>query len=128
LVAVRETILVLEDDHDMRSALADVLSELVGADVLPLGSFAELTAHRTAVLRCRLALVDINLGTGQPSGLDAFTWLREQHFGGRIAFLTGHAHSHPLVARALSLGTAAVIEKPVDVARLLAVVREAPPP
>jgi hypothetical protein len=44
-------------------------------------------------------------------------------FKGRIAFLTGHAHSHPVVAKACTLGVP-VLEKPVSADRLLKLVTD----
>jgi DNA-binding NtrC family response regulator len=111
---------VLDDDEDLLDSLSDLLGTLGNADCVCLRSVAELTGRREAVLSCDLALLDINLGPGRPSGLDAYRWLREQDFGGRIVFLTGHARSHPLVAQARGFGN--VLEKPVDVDALLLLV------
>ncbi len=120
LQGVTEKILIVEDDDDMRDALADVAGELVGREVVATSGLAEVIDRRGAALDCELAILDINLGRDQPSGLDVFTWLREQSFPGRVVFLTGHTRSHPLVARVLALGAALVVKKPVDVPMLLA--------
>jgi hypothetical protein len=48
--------------------------------------------------------------------------LRARGFRGRIVFLTGHARSYPAVQRACSLDHARVLQKPVDVAELRALV------
>jgi FixJ family two-component response regulator len=120
-----DKVLILEDDDDLRSALADVVSALLGWQHLSVASHAELVAQRGAALECRLAILDVNLGSGQPSGLDAFAWLRNQQFPGQIVFLTGHAHSHPLVLRALELGNARVLEKPIDLTQLSALLDQA---
>jgi FixJ family two-component response regulator len=66
-----------------------------------------------------LAILDINLGEGQPSGLDAYHWLRESGFEGKIVFLTGHARSHPLVSQARQAGKVVILEKPTTMERLL---------
>ncbi len=66
------------------------------------------------VLAADVAVLDINLGSGQPSGIDAYDWLMSENFGGRLLFLTGHAHAHPLVARAERLRRATVLDKPLD--------------
>jgi DNA-binding response OmpR family regulator len=118
-------ILILEDDDDLRAAVADVVSGLLGWRYLDVGSFQDLVARRTAALECRLAILDITLAPGEPSGLDACAWLRQQGFGGKVVFLTGHAHSHPLVLRALETESAAVLEKPIDLAQLSALLGEA---
>jgi DNA-binding response OmpR family regulator len=68
-----------------------------------------------------LAILDINLGAGSPSGLAGYRWLREHEFAGRVVFLTGHARSHPLVAEASEIGDAVVYEKPMTAAQLRAI-------
>jgi DNA-binding NtrC family response regulator len=118
-------ILILEDDDDLRAAVADVVSGLMGWRYLGVGSFDELVARRTAALECRLAILDLTLSPGEPSGLDAYAWLRQQGFRGKVVFLTGHAPSHPLVRRALATESAAVVEKPIDLAQLSALLGEA---
>jgi FixJ family two-component response regulator len=65
-------------------------------------------------LACDSAILDINLGPGQPSGIDAYKWLRNNGYRGRIAFLTGHAGTHPLVIEATRIGDAEIFSKPVD--------------
>ncbi len=113
-----QPILILEDDEDVREMLT-LSYETVGEHCVTAGSLRELEQRGDEALGCRLAILDINLGSGQPSGIDAYAWLCEHHFGGRIAFLTGHARSHPLVAEALQLG-ACVYEKPISVDDLVA--------
>ena len=116
-------ILLLDDDDDLRDALGDLLA-LFGVGCLPLPSLAALMAAELEVLSCRLAILDVNLGDGQPSGVDAYEWLRARAFAGRIVFLTGHAASHPVVANAASLGVR-VLAKPVESAELRALVGQA---
>jgi FixJ family two-component response regulator len=111
-------VLLLDDDDDLREALGDLVPLLTGQSCLPLRSLAELIARRDDALVCALAILDINLGPGQPSGLDAYAWLEGERFGGRVAFLTGHARSHPLVARAATLGAAHVYQKPLGISEL----------
>lgn len=116
-------ILLLDDDDDLRDALGDLLA-LFGAGCLSLPSLAALMASELEALACRLAILDVNLGDGQPSGVDAYEWLRARAFAGRIVFLTGHAASHPAVANAASLGVR-VLAKPVESAELRALVGRA---
>jgi FixJ family two-component response regulator len=107
-VNARSSVLVLDDDDDLRDALEDVLGVL-GRDVVLARSVDDLVRDKDEVLRRRLALLDINLGPGVPSGLDARDWLRSQGFSGKIAFLTGHLRSLP----ARGNHGARVLEKPV---------------
>ena len=91
---------------------------------LGLRSVAEAKARRSEVMACGLAILDINLGHGVPSGVDAYHWLRDQGFAGRIVFLTGHAHDLPLVRRATQLGDAEVYLKPITADALKDLVEE----
>ncbi|HEX6837739.1 MAG TPA: response regulator [Polyangia bacterium] len=103
--------MLLDDDADLRDALCDMFA-LFGADCLPVASLAELSGAAERALACDLAVLDVNLGDGQPSGVDAYDWLRQRRFGGRVVFLTGHAPSNPAVARAAALGVR-VLTKPI---------------
>lgn len=117
-------VLVLEDDEDLRTILCELLA-LSGVDAcVSAGSLAELQRERVEALGCGLALLDINLGAGVPSGLEAYRWLKENGFGGRTVFFTGHARSHPLVREALELKHVQVLSKPIESKVLLALVRD----
>ena len=117
------SIVVLDDDQDLRESVSDVFAVL-GRSCLALPSLAAMCDCDREVLACDLAILDVNLGDGVPSGVDAYAWLRERSFGGRIVFLTGHARSHPLVARASTLG-AQVLQKPIGTADLRALAQPA---
>jgi len=106
-------VLVLEDDEDLRSILCELLS-LSGAEVrVSAGRLEDVRRERVEALGCGLALLDINLGAGVPSGLDAYRWLKDNGFSGKTVFFTGHARSHPLVREALELPHVQVLSKPV---------------
>jgi CheY-like chemotaxis protein len=117
-----QRVLVLEDDEDLRAILCELLALAGVEDCLPVGSLEALRRRREEALGCELALLDINLGAGVPSGLEAYQWLRESGFQGRTLFLTGHARSHPLVRQAHELTHAQVLSKPIDAEALLALV------
>jgi ActR/RegA family two-component response regulator len=106
------TAALLDDDTDLLEILSELLQER-GCRCLLARSVEELKAL-PEVLTADVAVLDINLGSGQPSGIDAYDWLLSQDFAGRLLFLTGHAHAHPLVARAERLNRANVLDKPLD--------------
>jgi FixJ family two-component response regulator len=118
-----ERVLVLEDDEDLRTLLCELLVASGAKACVSVGSVEAMVQQKDQVLGCELALLDVNLGAGVPSGLDAYHWLRENGFGGRIVFLTGHARSHPLVRKAYDLTQARILSKPVDAKVLMALVR-----
>jgi FixJ family two-component response regulator len=117
-----QRVLVLEDDNDLRTLLCDLLVASGAEACVSAGSVEAMVRQKEQVLGCGLALLDVNLGAGAPSGLDAYHWLQENGFGGRIVFLTGHARSHPLVRQAHALAQARVMSKPVDAKALMALV------
>jgi DNA-binding NtrC family response regulator len=110
-------VLVLDDDPDVRQLLERAL-QLLGAQSCTVDSVAELRQRRDEALACQLALLDVNLGLDQPSGLDACRWLSEHGFGGSIVFLTGHASTHPLVSQALKTPGTRTLSKPIRLERL----------
>jgi DNA-binding response OmpR family regulator len=116
-------VFILEDDLDAREILSLVLREAFSIDSIEAASFDEMIKGND-VLSCSLAILDVNLGPGQRSGLDAYHWLREQHFPGNVVFLTGHAADHPLVRKARLLGEASVLSKPISLERLGLLVHE----
>jgi FixJ family two-component response regulator len=118
-------VVVLDDDEDLRQTVAEVAEMLSGEPSLGVASFADLVRASEFVLGSRLVILDINLGAGVPSGLDAFRWLRSQSYRGRVVFLTGHARSHPATEEARRLSDARVLEKPVAISVLDALIKEA---
>jgi FixJ family two-component response regulator len=116
------SILLLDDDEDLRTILCELLG---GGACMAVGSVDEMVALGDRLKDCQLAILDVNLGPGRPSGIDAYAWLEANRFSGRIVFLTGHAQSHPVVARAYGLGVQ-VLEKPVPASVLLALVDHRP--
>ena len=117
-------VLILDDDEDLRDVLGTTVEEVFGWTWLGVSSMQAMIELGRRALSSELAVLDINLGLDQPSGLDAFTWLREHHYEGRVIFLTGHAASHPLVDKAQREQLASIYQKPLsieEVGRLLSV-------
>jgi FixJ family two-component response regulator len=112
-----QSVVILDDDDDMRETLCELFRS-EGATCHSVGSLEALIALGARGLRCDLAILDFNLGVGRPSGVDAYRWLKERSFPGRIVFLTGHARSYPGVAEAYASGVK-VLEKPTSTAELL---------
>jgi FixJ family two-component response regulator len=117
---VSRSVLVLDDDDDLREALTGMV-EFLGHQCVGAASLDELRAQSDAVQDCGVAIVDINLGADQPSGIDAYDWLKQQRFAGSVVFLTGHARSHPLVQQACQRGDVKLLEKPIGAAELRAI-------
>ena len=113
-----EAVLLVDDDEDLRAAMEEVLHRIGVRQVINAGSLRDVEDQRVEALGCQLALVDINLGYGEPSGIEVFEWLEREGFAGRIVFLTGHGSQDPRVKLAASLTGSQVASKPMTTAKL----------
>jgi len=123
---VATTVLLLDDDEDVLDAVAEIVALLSGRQVWKARSVAELSDLDARALASGLAILDINLGAGAPSGIEGLRWLRSHRFAGRIVFLTGHARGFPLVEEAYGQKDVCVFSKPMSVDQLRTLLAEAP--
>ena len=107
-------VLFLEDNDDLRQSFVELVTVLHERRCVGVSSYDEVVALGPNVLACDAAILDINLGPNQPSGIDAYKWLRHTGYSGRVVFLTGHASTHPLVVEAARIGDAEIFSKPID--------------
>jgi FixJ family two-component response regulator len=115
-------VLYVEDNDDLRELVVELVTCVLKRGCVGVGSYEELVALGQEVLGCSVAILDINLGSHRPSGLDAYAWLRANGYTGRIVFLTGHASTHPLVIEAQRIGDAQIFSKPIEPDRLRSIV------
>ena len=115
-------IVFLDDNEDLRELLPALLETALGVECLPFASVIDFENHSDQVLNAKVAILDINLGPDVPDGVDAFNWLMERGFRGKILFFTGHARANPQVALAEKDG-ARILEKPIHPDKLVAAVR-----
>ena len=115
-------VLILEDDGDLAYTYEQLVVLATGHLVVIVRSFAALQIRREDALACDVAILDIDLGEGAPSGIDAYRWLRGQGYQGRIYFITGHGKSHPLVVQAVKMCGGAVYAKPLELDRFIGLI------
>ncbi len=118
------SITFLEDNEELREVLSEVTKSELGEEALSFSRLAELIEHRAEVLQTKVAILDINLGSDQPTGVDAFHWLKSQGYTGKICFLTGHGKTHPMVQAACDIG-AEIWTKPMYANALCEAIRTA---
>lgn len=111
-------IFLLDDERDLVSILSRIIELTMGMKCITALSFEEAIGKKEEILQCSDCILDINLGHGNPSGVDMYHWLRENRFAGRIIFLSGHAAEHPLVKAASRLSGAVVLSKPIEIPAL----------
>jgi CheY-like chemotaxis protein len=117
--SMQARILFLDDNEDLRELMPALLKSVLGVELVCFGNLTDLQNHKEDVLSAKIAIIDINLGPNAPDGIDAFNWLIDHGFRGKVLFLTGHARSNPKVARAVQSG-AEVLEKPLHPDQLIA--------
>jgi CheY-like chemotaxis protein len=110
-------VLVVEDDDELRKMLCDVFTAIGASECHAFDSVASLQSS-TRALDTSVAILDVNLGQGNPTGVEAYQWLRTRGYQGQIIFLTGHARSYPPVQQAEKLEAAQVLQKPIDLETL----------
>lgn len=113
-----DAVLFVDDDDDLRAVMQDILPRLGVRRVVAAGSLREVEVRRDETLACELAILDINLGHGQPNGVRVCEWLEREGFAGRVVFLTGHASSDPRVQEAARLAGSVIASKPLSAAAL----------
>ncbi len=111
------TVLVVDDNPDLLEVLG-ILMDGEGIRHLEARSLEEVKELGPRLGDVTLAIVDINLGPTEPSGLDVGSWLRQQRLACRIVFLTGHAPESHLVRQA-AINSDRVLGKPVPSSVLL---------
>jgi ActR/RegA family two-component response regulator len=110
----------VDDDADLRATILDAATYLGMDQCVAVGSLAEVEQQRGDALECSLAVIDINLGQGVPSGVDVYHWLEHAQFHGRVVFLTGHGSDDPRVQEAARIAGVPVLTKPIGIADIAA--------
>lgn len=113
-----KTVLILDDDEDLCGVVKDIFMMLGASNCVCATSLLGLKDQSAEALLCDVAVLDVNLGALNPSGLDAYEWLMSVGFRGRVVFFTGHARSHPLIQSALKYEGVKIIEKPAPMYEL----------
>jgi CheY-like chemotaxis protein len=114
-------VLVVDDDPDLCANVWDLLREQ-GYRVC-LAHDARSAADRLAEGRFRIILLDMRLP--DTDGATVFRLVRRTNPEARVLVITGYrAEAEPIIRQLLSEGARGVFEKPFEVPKLLAAVRE----
>lgn len=111
-------ILFLDDDESLCFLMKEVFKEEPTVEVTTVNSYAALLEQQPVIADFDIIFLDVNLGPGQPTGLDAFAWLKTQSYNKKVVFFTGHAQAYPLVRQAVKTPNVYVLEKPASVAQI----------
>ena len=106
-------VLFVDDSNDLRQIMEVLCESLPAVECICAASMSAVLERAPQVLRTDLAILDVNLGYGQPNGLQIYRWLIGQHYAGEIVFLSGHARTDPDVEEASTISGVHFFEKPL---------------
>ena len=113
---MKKTLLLVDDDPGIRESVAQVLTK-EGYEVVPAASSQE-AVELAATCPVHLVLLDLNLP--RKSGWDTFEMLTRQNPWLPVIIITGRSNQLFL---SLAVGAGALMEKPLDLPKLLQTVR-----
>lgn len=119
-------ILLVDDDAELVQSLVRVLSQLIAPHTICAAGNAMKALELVAAGRPLVAIIDlcINEQVGIDSGFELLAQLRSTAPEMRVLVLTGHG-SRVNGVRAMQLGAASFLEKPVDPEHLAALIQDA---
>jgi FixJ family two-component response regulator len=112
------TVLFVDDSSDLCQIMETMCQSLLGVECICVPSMSAVLERAVQVLRTGLAILDVNLGPGEPSGVEIYRWLKGQNYRGKIVFLSGHARTDPLVEDAARICGVDFFQKPLAFGQL----------
>lgn len=109
---------MLEDNLAMCKLMEKMISNMGVTKISIFNSYSDLTKLSKDQLNFDIAFLDVNLGIGQKSGIDAFDWLIANDFKGTIIFLTGHAGSYEILKKISCHPNVHLLDKPAEITKI----------
>jgi DNA-binding NtrC family response regulator len=116
------TVLFVDDCWDLCQVMEVMCQSLPEVECVCVTSMSAVLERAAQVLRTDLAILDVNLGPGEPSGVEIYRWLKGQNYRGKIVFLSGHARTDPLVEEAARISGVDFFQKPLGFGQLEALI------
>jgi FixJ family two-component response regulator len=107
------TVLFVDDDCDICEVVEAMCQSLPEVECVCVTSMSAVLDRAAHVLRTGLAILDVNLGPGEPSGVEICRWLKGKNYRGKIVFLSGHARTDPQVEEAARISGVDFFQKPL---------------
>ena len=106
-------VLFVDDSSDICQVIEAMCQSLPEVECVCVTSMSAVQARAPLVLRTGLAILDVNLGPGKPSGVDIYRWLKANNYPAKIVFLSGHARTDPQVEEAARMSGVDFFQKPL---------------
>ena len=107
------SVLFVDDSSDICQVIEAMCQSLPEVECVCVTSMSAAQERAAQVLQTGLAILDVNLGPGEPSGVDIYRWLRVKNYRGKIVFLSGHARTDPQVEEAARMSGVDFFQKPL---------------
>jgi len=108
------SVLFVDDSSDICEIVEVMCHQLVPeVECVCARSMSAVEEKAGQALRTALAILDVNLGPGEPSGIEIYQWLKGKEYGGKIVFLSGHARTDPQVEAAGRISGVDFFQKPL---------------
>ena len=107
------SVLFVDDSSDICQVVEAMCQLLPEVDCLCVSSMSAVQERAAQVLQTALAILDVNLGPAEPSGVDIYRWLKGKNYHGKIVFLSGHARTDPQVEEAARISGVDFFQKPL---------------
>ena len=115
-------VLFVDDCRDICHVMEFMCQSLPEVECVCVTSMSAVLERAAQVLRTDLAILDVNLGPGEPSGVEIYRWLKGQNYRGKIVFLSGHARTDPRVDEAARISGVDFFQKPLGFGQLEALI------
>lgn len=107
------SIFFLDDSEEFLEVMKVFVSATCQCEAIICPNFEIMYERAEEILKSDMAFLDINLGVHQPSGVQAYRWLRSQGYDKPVFFLTGHAKDSDEARQAEGFEHTQVIQKPI---------------
>ena len=115
-------VLFVDDSSDLCQIMETMCQSLRGVECICVPSMSAVLEGAAQVLRIDLAILDVNLGPGEPSGTEIYRWLKGQNYRGEIVFLSGHTRTDPQVVEATRIPGVDFFPKPLEFSQIEALI------
>jgi DNA-binding NtrC family response regulator len=115
-------VLFVDDSSDLCQIMETMCQSLQGIECICVTSMLAVLERAPRVLRTELAILDVNLGPGEPSGTEIYRWLKGQNYRGKIVFLSGHTRTDPRVVEATRIPDVDFFQKPLGFSQIEALI------
>jgi len=114
-----KTVFFLDDSQELLEVMKVFAETSCNSQAILASNFDDMFTQAEAILKCDMAFIDINLGIHQPSGVQAYRWMRSLGYNKAVFFLTGHSVDSEEAREALTFDKAKVLRKPIPAQDLI---------